>query len=328
MKSLNKRRIRTLLASLMLFSVAVSAAPPDTASYGDWYQVEIIVFAQKHPSPSDETWSTPNLEYPANMLAIAPRSAKDLEPTNLSELTQMLAASGSEEQQAPGASQTPDTYMFADKSRFQNGPGQANTATAESQQADAAQTKEDAEIEQIFNANLPQAFRTLPRNTLNLNGVARSIERSSLYTLLLHVGWLQPIPENGNSWPVLIQAGDRYAGDYEVDGTLTVSRSRYLHVNTNLWFNQFKKKYDEESPLPPIVTNLDPAVRARYPNLVAAEERSVSFEKVQTYPMKLSRRMRSATLHYLDNPYFGVLIEVDEFNYTPPAGAQSAPTSQ
>ena len=72
---------------------------------------------------------------------------------------------------------------------------------------------------------------------------------------------------------------------------------------------------------------MDPATRQQYPELVAAEEKKDNFVKVQTYRMKLSRRMRSATLHYLDNPYFGVLIEVNDFTYSPPGGGQSsAPT--
>lgn len=318
------------LLSLLFMPLSALAAPEGAGTYSDWFEVEIIVFAQQHPSPADETWpKSPDLEYPAEMVAIGPPSDDDLKPNNLSELGELLAGAGNAAQTGNDtAAQTAGGYLFADKSRFDNQPAAATPASVQDQQNEAAEAQLSAEAEQIFNAHLPRAFRALPHGDLRLGGVAHSIELSSMYRMLLHVGWLQPIPTGGPDYPVLIQGGQRYGGDFEVDGTLTVSRERYLHVDTNLWFTQFKKKYDEEAPLPEIVTNLDPAVRAKYPQLIDAAEKAGNYEAVQTYTMSMSRRMRSATLHYLDNPYFGVLIEVDEFNYTPPGGAQSpSPTS-
>ena len=91
-------------------------------------------------------------------------------------------------------------------------------------------------------------------------------------------------------------------------------------MDTDLWFSTFKPRYDDnqQAPLPDVLTSLDPSTRGRYPGLVAAAENGANFVKAQTYTMILSRRMRSATLHYLDNPFFGVMIQVDEFKYSPP----------
>lgn len=265
------------------------------------------------------------------MVAISPLSNNDLKPVNLAELTQLLGTSANTGQQQNADQQTqatPSGYMFADKSRFYHQPVPASQTTQQNSQAAAAQAEDLAAAKKIFDAHLPRAFRALPDSALHLNGVAHSIELSSLYRLLLHVGWLQPIPKDGTSWPVLVQGGERVGPDYEIDGTLTVSRERYLHVETNLWFSQFKKKYDAAPPLPAVVTNLDAATRNKYPELVDAAEKGVNYVKVQSYIMRMSHRMRDDTLHYLDNPFFGVLIQVSEFNYTPPAGAQStSPTS-
>lgn len=313
-----------IAASVIPAARAAADATPAT-DYSNWYQIEIIVFAQNQPSPSDETWNTPNLAYPSNMLAIAPLSDGDLKPFDLAQLEQLLGSPGTPEQ-TPSGKQQPPTYMFADMSRFKNAAPTQDTATPDQNANAAAEAQQAAEVKKIFDADLPAPFRALKRRDMHLNGVARSIRRSSLYRLLLHTAWLQPVVSEDDAHPVLVQAGDRYGNAFEVDGTLTVSLSRYLHVETDLWFTQFAQKYNEQPPLPPIVSNLDAATRARYPRLVAAEEKRNNFVKVQTYPMRQSRRMRSGTLHYLDNPYFGVLIQVDDFKYTPVGTQSPAPS--
>jgi len=141
----------------------------------------------------------------------------------------------------------------------------------------------------------------------------------------LHSGWLQPVDTGAESIPVLIQTGDRYADFFEIEGTIAVSRSRFLHVDTDLWFTQFVTKSEQQPPLPDIVNSFDIDTRMKYRDLVEAERQRDNFVRIQSHSMRLSRRMRSATLHYLDNPYFGVLIQIDEFTYELP---ESVPEGQ
>lgn len=290
---------------------ANAAASDDTPDYSDWYQVEIIVFAENNPSPSDEIWPRDQaLAYPADMLAIAPTSPDDLQPPNLDELQQLLA--GAETKAAAGSVPAQDS-----------GDGQT-PPSPESSQDLAAET---AAAEQILQADRPVPFQILPKNAMHLNGIAGSIRRSSTYRIIVHTAWLQPITAQSDSYPVLIQAGQRVGNAFEVDGTLTMSRSRYLHVNTDLWFTQFTKTDEGASPLPTVVSEMNGATQTKYSALIAAQENKNNFAKVQTYRMHLSRRMRSGTLHYLDNPLFGVLIEANEFKYSlPDAEQSSAPT--
>ncbi|HKI74313.1 MAG TPA: CsiV family protein [Pseudomonadales bacterium] len=325
--------MKLIICSLLSLALAANVAradAPAAPNYSSWFQVEIIVFAQRTPTPTDEAWIPAPLAYPAHMLAIAPSSPDQLKPGNLEELQALLASPAADTVTPEPTTDAGDEYLFEDKSRFHSrSPSVEETATQDNtpNSAQAADAAETAQVQAIFSADLPQAYRALPDDSLNLDSVARSIQRSSLYRMLLHVGWLQPIVSEDDSDPVLIQAGDRYGNDFEVDGTLTVSKSRFLHVDTDLWYTQFAKKYDEEAPLPEFVSDLPRDVLAQYPNLVAAAEQKDNYVKVQTWRMNLSRRMRSGTLHYLDNPYFGVLIEIDEFKYSPPAGAQSGSPS-
>lgn len=105
----------------------------------------------------------------------------------------------------------------------------------------------------------------------NLQAVADALSRSSGYRPLLHWRWRQPGWERGQALPVRVQA-PAADGQPLVDGTLTLARSRYLHLHADLIYT-------------------DPAAGV-----------PVALREV--------RRMRSGELHYLDHPRFGVLVQV------------------
>ena len=106
----------------------------------------------------------------------------------------------------------------------------------------------------------------------NLQAIADAMRRSRGYRPLLHWRWRQPGWERGQALPirVLASAPD---GRPVLDGTLTLARSRYLHLSADLVY-------------------ADPNVGVP----VALRE---------------LRRMRSGELHYLDHPRFGVLVQIN-----------------
>lgn len=296
-----------------------SAPIPD---YSNWYQVEIIVFAPHDPPPGDEIWPAEHLSYPAQMLSIDPASDDDLRPLNLYQLHELLY--GSLEDQGESAVMELPFPQEALPGEDRGLPTAAPESTplpavpANEENTGEDEATRQMEMEELLHSDLPRAFRALGDDAKRLQPLARSLTRSSRYRLLLHTGWLQPVDAGAESIPVLIQTGDRYADFFEIEGTIAVSRSRFLHVETDLWFTQFVEKNEQELPLPDIVNDFDIETRLKYGDLVEAERQRDNFIRIQSHSMKLSRRMRSATLHYLDNPYFGVLIQIDEFKYEPP----------
>lgn len=136
----------------------------------------------------------------------------------------------------------------------------------------------------------------------SLQAIDDAMRRSSLYRPLLHWRWRQPGWERGQAKAIHVQipagsalpltdvaagtskfrlqqlrddlnAGIGVTGSQPIlDGTLTLARSRYLHLAVDLIY-------------------IDPTSGA---------------------PMELKelRRMRSGELHYLDHPRFGVLVQV------------------
>lgn len=135
----------------------------------------------------------------------------------------------------------------------------------------------------------------------NLQAIVDTMRRSNLYRPLLHWRWRQPGWERGLAKAIHVQipagsglpltnvaagtsklllpqlksnlnAGNTSTGGQPLlDGTLTLARSRYLHMAVDLIY------IDPNTGIP--------------------------------MQLKESRRMRSGELHYLDQPRFGVLVQ-------------------
>ncbi len=129
-------------------------------------------------------------------------------------------------------------------------------------------------------------YTALPRESLRLGGVVAKLQRNRLYQPLLHYGWPQPLVKENAPRPVPLPAE---AGAQGLSGSATVYRGRYLHVMLDL--------------------------ELRTSGQDAAGNQAVAFH------LRQSRRVKSGTLQYFDNPGFGAIVVVRA-----PAGADvSAP---
>jgi hypothetical protein len=125
-----------------------------------------------------------------------------------------------------------------------------------------------------------RAFRFEPGNTLLLAPEDGRLQRSNIYRVVFHRAWVQPVPDRDQLRPMLIQAGERIGTGWRIEGFLGVTRGRYLHLDTRLWY----------------LPNPSRDAQAQDPGYMELREQ---------------RRMRSGELHYLDHPKFGVLARVD-----------------
>jgi len=143
---------------------------------------------------------------------------------------------------------------------------------------------------EFINDELPPPARLihpLLRSEFVLNREESRIANNSRYTLLMHTGWKQNLSDSHSSKSIRIHGGgifDFHGDDYdEVDGTLTISKGKFINIKTNLYLTE-------------------PAYEiAQIPN------------GLLSYPMHNSRRTKEEELNYIDNPVFGMLIKV-----TPP----------
>src|SRR5690554_4553942 len=79
----------------------------------------------------------------------------------------------------------------------------------------------------------------LPSSERELNRYANALGRHSGHRVLFHEAWRQPFRDNREAPPVIITGGDAYGSHFELEGSIRVTLSRYLHLNTNLWLTRF-----------------------------------------------------------------------------------------
>jgi Peptidoglycan-binding protein, CsiV len=119
---------------------------------------------------------------------------------------------------------------------------------------------------------LQQGLENLPDSQFTLTGVAGALQRSGAYKVLAHRLWRQDAYDRHSAVPYLLYTTQDSA-NYEVNGSITLIRERYLHLAIDLALT---------SP-------------------------------GSLYRLDETRRMRSGELHYFDNPRFGVIAKVTPY---------------
>lgn len=139
------------------------------------------------------------------------------------------------------------------------------------------------QIDMLRQGFLPEYFLRSSR-LFTLDGKKRRLANQADIKVLFHEAWQMPVygKNRKRTLPIRIQGGKRINNRYELDGTITVSVARYLHIDTNLFLSKFKSEDGQQ-----VLT--------------------------QVIPMQQSRRMRSKELHYIDHPKFGILIYFTPF---------------
>lgn len=155
-----------------------------------------------------------------------------------------------------------------------------------------------------------EGIEAVADSQLTLTQIRDRLNRSSLYTPLLHLGWTQETMAFGEVQPILIEAGQivSRAGDdssfllfsdrknrtdiHEVDGTVALERSRFLHFRIDLALHTLR---DERTALEDQKNTIDFVPTGNY----------------RTYRLIDGRQTRDGELHYFDHPLFGVIARIN-----------------
>lgn len=88
-------------------------------------------------------------------------------------------------------------------------------------------------------------FTLLERDQLQLTDSARGIQRDSGLRVLFHQAWRQPMVPFEQAPAVIVSGGEKVDEHHELEGSVTFSVSRYLHMHTNLWLTEFETNYGQ-----------------------------------------------------------------------------------
>lgn len=132
---------------------------------------------------------------------------------------------------------------------------------------------------------------------LSLQEEVRRINQMRDMKVIWHQAWVENLEENAS--PILhsinVNLTDKVA--MSLTGTISVSRSRYLHFNSDLIMQHSKL---HSSPANLENTQADPT----------GTEMDANSPYIRAAQIKLSRKMRSGELHYLDHPMLGIIVKV------------------
>lgn len=313
-----------------------------------WYQIDVILFKPKSADLDEESWPEVDGIYPTDVTAVTDGEVFKL--SQLEQLEELLPPTVEAEsaldnefafegqsnrnrnrrviERVTGVSDRDSSLGSNEGSNDGSNENSGSTSneagtdgTPESiQTGTAADLTAARTIEDIIDAALTQvgsnsegalAFSNREADS-SLKAILRSLQRSSGFTVLDHQSWVQPV--GSEPTPVMVQAGKRYDDRFEVEGTLSFTRSRFLHVQTNLWYTIFEPRSGEANPfLAGFQSNLSDETLAQYPELVNVERERGQYYVARTHLMLQSRRMHSDELHYIDHPLFGIVVRISRF---------------
>lgn len=122
----------------------------------------------------------------------------------------------------------------------------AQEETTDEQMQNQLTAQEGAIAPSAVEADLTeQPFIPLATADQQLNSIAKRIARTNHLHLLFHQAWRQPLTGADQAPAIVVQAGKQFDDHYELEGSLKVSVSRYLHIDANLWLTAFEANYGQ-----------------------------------------------------------------------------------
>lgn len=197
-----------LLLGLALNGVSLaqsSSQPANGADAETWYQVEVIVFSRPDGEASEEVW-------PKNLFLSYPFNWTLL--------------------------RDPDTPVLRQPERIVE-----DSPSATEQDPLALKLEQQPELVKPDLSRDPML--KLPPAERQLNGHARAMERRNGYQVLFHEAWRQPMVEDQELPALIITGGEKFGDHFELEGSIRLSLSRYLHLNTDLWLTRFEPNYGQ-----------------------------------------------------------------------------------
>jgi len=225
---------------------AIPLVPPK-----NWYQVEIILFTQPDNTSGEIPPLDYHLKYPDNLLALIDADARAHQYT-LAQIENALLFD------PEAITILPKTLIWIPIAEMED---PAITLNASDEDATilisetAATVVDKGPPPELYIPEYEEPFIILDANMRDLNDSARALDRRK-YNVVYHQAWRFEAETDGEDPWIHISAGKRLDDRSEIEGSLRFYRSRFLHIETDLWRLKFA---DQDS--------LVDALRVKLPDL-------------------------------------------------------------
>lgn len=264
-----------VVAAAQVFAVASLAQPSPATSEGlldalpqevreDWYRVEVLIFARDTGRGYEEQWDPlPALTYPEKYAHLIDPSLSDRRLSDSQAFASTFDEQGTQRLlvEAPfemlDEAPRPDAALEPqEEAADPNSPPPLSAEEGEdlgggttipipgSADSSAALASENGEVIGPRSEPAPDApmlalpLHQLPRQELTFTEAARELRRAS-NRILFHESWWSPMADRPETLPLVIdRSGDPDIVNWPaLQGSLTLYRSRYLHIDVNVWLN-------------------------------------------------------------------------------------------
>ena len=204
-------------------------ALPDPSSL---YQVELLIFKNNQTDNFDpngiisERWPDElTLAYPETLDFVHPPLPSTIESTEKLIENENVTLISEEASSAPTAilinSEVSGTDLML------------TNASNNNHQTTSAYTKQEIALSTLA------LLTELPKQVLALSEAKKRISRNTVHRVLYHQAWIQSLDNSLKAKAIPIAGGEKYNDHYQLEGHVTISKDRFLHIKTDLWLMEF-----------------------------------------------------------------------------------------
>jgi hypothetical protein len=352
-----------LLRTVVLAICLASGGLISLSAQESWYKIELSIFSNEALADREqERWQANRtvLDYPkdiarlkefGDLLLIDSLLPDPLEldsgQTNEGTIEgpaadAAIAAQPAELPATSSAQSTPDGAFLPEQTSVQLSKQQLQTEAIEKVGPFAARVGAPFKF---LNLERDDHLR-LPSNLSDFAQTNRALSRSPEHKLLFHGVWRQPVLFENEAKAILVEGGERYGNQSELQGSLTIrfnENSDRVVLDADIWLTEFVI----DDSLNSLETNMQATAEVKeaaelstamstapirwqlpkLPTTIAEGPLQILRNRLQTdksqyraqnvFHMLQSRAMRSNEFHYMDHPALGIVVQVEPYEVPP-----------
>ena len=170
-----------------------------------------------------------------------------------------------------------------------------------------------------------EAFVSLPREAHVLLKQGNTIDAANDYKVISRMAWIMPLEDDSRSKPIRIRAYSNTGKPSLLEGSVSISSSRFLHADVNLWYSELSREAlsdqllnvtnDVDSENPQTVENGKAKPDIRRDLQLVMDPSGTPMKITRNFQLRESRRIRNTRqIQYLDSPVLGVLIKLTPYD--------------
>lgn len=179
-------------------------------------------------------------------------------------------------------------------------------------------------------------YIALPTNESHLSQQAANLNRGGRHQILMQKTWRMPVGSEHSKQPIKLRAASSETASYLLEGTVSISEERFLHVDVDLWLNKLSPEvlYSRisDTTIPDSQASNVPGgvaeksftgytseallqANRKSGHLVRLEAGAPPLRVTDNFQLKQRRRIRhTSEVQYLDSPVIGVLFKLTPYD--------------